>query len=416
MEKINNSNLYRHFNESNSALSVPIVDLLYVCRSFNVFKLVLLFCLAWNQSAQADFFSTSTRRNLRASELGSIVSLSTDKGNCTGFRVKNDQGRLYIATARHCFDYQATLACKESRFLVGTMGDPAYLLDCLRIIAASTEDDMMIFEAEVRASTNKARETQKVLNFLEAYSLADYYPALYTGLQMIGLPADKYNNVTPIMSENCNVQPQALDVKGFLAAPAGTPELKPDIGFHNCNVYGGNSGGPIKIRNSADVVAMPSAYYPGVYEKGSYYNAAAMELTKGFVDRNRETLVKAGVHLSRAPVRKNGTYHYLASVDKIKTYFQMGEPSFQFRINQTDWALGTLEASFSTDHGKTFGPSFKFQCEDDKGNTHFCVYQENNQEKYGKTWVIETMPEKVLHLVITAGGQKTRYELSPQSK
>lgn len=370
-----------------------------------------------SQSAAADFFTTSKRRDLRADELGSIVEIRTKDGICTGFRVKNNQSKLYIATARHCLDYQATRACQESSFYArGLSKNLDFKLTCQRIVAASHEDDMMIFEANIVTQQGHPHpRSSEVLNFLRAFRLADYYPVTYIGLRMAGFPGDKFQSGKPTMTERCNVQPAGtLDILGQENTAASGPEtFKPILGAHNCNVYGGNSGGPIFITNSNDVIAMPASYYPQQYKKGNYDNASMMELTKGFVDRNRQRLTENGVSLSSKLVSSGASFQWLKLFHQ-SLFVDPEHPSVQFRLSKIDQRMGFLEISFSEDGGKSFGAPLRFPCEADGNINHFCYLQSNPQAQDGRTWRIEPMLEGKIRISVDQGANTSSSLFAPR--
>jgi hypothetical protein len=293
--------------------------------------------------------------------------------------------------------------------VLGTPGGLPFTATCTRIVAASIKDDMFIFEASVPDSIRA-----EVLKYLEEYNLADYYPTPYAGLQMLGFPADKYQMGEPTMSENCNVAPSnALGVGNQEYHPGYEAHIRVQLGKHNCNVYGGNSGGPILLRNTHDVVAMPASYYPENYQIGALYESAAMELTKGFIDRNRKSLIQAGVILSKEPVRTSGTYQRLKFFETYQNFSAEKDSSYQIHIEKTDRKLGTIEISFSKDGGRTFHPSVKFFCEDDQSNRGFCYYQPNNQKRSWLAWHIEIALNNKLMLTIINGQKADVLILKP---
>ncbi|MES2854522.1 MAG: hypothetical protein V4692_01610, partial [Bdellovibrionota bacterium] len=92
----------------------------------------------------ANFFANSLRRDADQEEASSIVR--TGNG-CTGFFVANKNNRLLVASARHCFDYQATTNCASgSIHLVTARGTHA--LTCSSLVVSRADNDMFIMEVK----------------------------------------------------------------------------------------------------------------------------------------------------------------------------------------------------------------------------------------------------------------------------
>jgi hypothetical protein len=256
-----------------------------------------------------------------------------------------------------------------------------------------------------------------VFKYLEAYSLADYYPAVFAELQMLGFPADNVQNGKPTMSEQCTVKPpESLDIDGKNDPTNYDIQIKPKIGKHNCDVYGGNSGGPIRIRGTHDVIALPASYIPENYQKGSMLASAFMELTKGFIDRNRKSLIAAGVSLSKEPIRSGGNYQYLQKLVKNRNFVSEERPSYRIRISKIDWALGTVEVSFSNNGGQSFNPAVKFVCEDANSHSRNCYHQGNNQTQYGATWYMDLWRDDKILLHFRKGNSMAQDFLTPTQR
>jgi hypothetical protein len=274
---------------------------------------IVLAVMASVPSAFGEFFANSQRREIRESELGSAVRMIVGTRMvpvCSGFLVENTRGNIYVATARHCLGYEATESCRKGGFaFTEIVGFPVpFALHCKRVVAGTREDDLVLLEVKMTDPLDRPQDPTSALQHLAQYRLADYVPPAFAAIQMIGFPADSIQDSKPTVSENCQIQPKsAKDINGqttlSLDKAGAADELQRLIGKHNCSVYGGNSGGPIVLENTRDVVGLPAGYYPDHLQTVNSDRAAGIELTKGFVDRNRAALVENGVVLSSQPPR-----------------------------------------------------------------------------------------------------------------
>ena len=232
---------------------------------------------------QHQFFENSTRRDATSQESKLVVKL----GGCAAFFVANDQGKTYMATARHCVNYSITSWCNNGGRVRDNQGRRG---TCKRIIAADANHDIAVFEVTmpyVPASHTVLR-------------LASYQPAVDTPLKMIGYPADndpetaRHGKLTT--TEDCWILHESV--------PSPYDDLQDRSSLHNCSTYGGNSGGPMYVDGTLDAVGLPFTYVPGDYHRRSSDDldtAACMAQMADFVGRHRDKLEAAGVIISDSP-------------------------------------------------------------------------------------------------------------------
>lgn len=250
----------------------------------------------------------------------SILKLSM---GCVGFFVKNNKNKIYVATARHCVAYEMTKACINNSFTLKTMiGE--HIGVCKKVVVGTGEDDMIIIEVEF---PNK----RIIQDFFLPLTIASYFPEQWTRLNLIGFPTDYYRKGKFTSATNCWVN---NNIDGFnikiarnhlttrqyrenqaeynhrvqtgVTTPSLSSQIKPINSYFNCSVYGGNSGGPILVEGSTEVVGIPNAFLPnssGSKPRVFNYNyMEQFETTYGFVKRNASTLKKAGVIIGTHPM------------------------------------------------------------------------------------------------------------------
>lgn len=300
-----------------------------------------------------DFFQNSVRRDINKTEsrslLRSIYQMGPDLYSiCSAFSVKNSKGKFVVGTARHCLGYQATESCKTGKIMIRpATGFPVpFIAECEKVVAGSDKDDLILLEMKIRKSSDpKSSSPEKIQKMIQSYSLAAYRPPGYFGLRMLGFPGDRNREGKPTATENCTVMPtetqsvwatlpyeerrqielnnsrvnnQSSDLEKELRQ-----KISVEIGLHNCSVYGGNSGGPMILENTQDVVAIPFAYWPQYYKTIPSKYGTEMELTSGFVRRNRIALEEASISISESIIRISPKFSYLKSISKSHIYQTM---------------------------------------------------------------------------------------------
>lgn len=277
-----------------------------------------------------NFFANSERRDLSPEEQRLIlraVKPGQSRG-CAAFMVENNQNRLLVGTARHCYNWKITEACQDDQIrIVPDEGLSANVVGrCTQVIASSVLHDVTIIEIELRnrfgfrATNNQRRQFNE---FYIPLTLADFSPTPGDRLQMYGYPGDDTRRGRGTVSENCWVLDpsgpgviDSLDMNNLDPrfqryvdrARSRTPD--PEVTYfrealrqnkfgHNCSVYGGNSGGPMLLEDTTTVVGLPITYYPDLYAIIPEDYQHQFEDLKGFIDHHRSKLNAAGIKLVR---------------------------------------------------------------------------------------------------------------------
>jgi len=259
---------------------------------------------------QTDFFENAFRRDPTEFEKKSVAlflsvdSTGTKTRTCTSFFIKNDQNKLFLATARHCTGYKFLEACNKKEFKLHFASDMNITGQCKSIVVGYINDDLIIFEAEFNVNISK---------IITPLTLTYNTPPLKTRLQMIGYPGDKWRKGQLTVVENCwindgnrTISYNDLDdeVKEALKNSAGNKNkndtnmgllLSAKQLYHNCSVYGGNSGGPIILEGTHYVLGLPSSYWPEFYQIQPSVVSTTMNSTDTFIRRNYSVLKQKGI-------------------------------------------------------------------------------------------------------------------------
>lgn len=273
----------------------------------------------------------SNRRDPTESEFRSIVNID---GGCAGFFVANENSDFLVATARHCVEFEATKKCEAGEIFVNfeaspsdapTLAVPSAVGICKEIVAGTSKDDLFIMKVEffdLDKSYQATDDFTKLLrNSIQFLKLASYIVPSRSRITMLGFPADINRNSKPTVTENCwdtssegityfSGERTAL-LGGNASNGSEDPRARPflrllqrKLRWHNCSTWGGNSGGPMILEDTQDVIGIPGVYdhkmdqtkvYSDVTTSGFY------ETTAGFVERNRAALERAGVTISTSP-------------------------------------------------------------------------------------------------------------------
>ncbi len=287
----------------------PSIKLLFFCG----ISLVLPF--SWAYALQPDLlhnvfmFENTLRRDGTFDEAKSIVYMSS---GCTGFFVKNKNNKPYIMTARHCYNYNFTQQCQKGLIYLYAISEDhtPHIGRCQNIIASSALDDAVIFEAQFE---------KEFYPPLDSYSLAGTEAPTCSKAELIGFPADPERQGRFTVSENCWTQPSdSLHAEYMFTDPDKEQEAiedtrkyweeNPDLlaqltslsikpGYHNCSVYGGNSGGPLKLAGQKIAIGLPFQY---LHVEGTLFSADAhtvYESLDEFVNRHHSTLKQHGISI-----------------------------------------------------------------------------------------------------------------------
>lgn len=336
-----------------------------------------------------NFFMQSNRRDLSDKEERLIVR-ATKKGKesgCSAFFLKNTQGKIYVGTARHCYSHKEEQACNNDEIRIlpsGTLKN-FFLGTCKRLVAGSIKDDFFIMEVNILDSTG-APASQELTSQIQKYYvplvLTSYAPPAYFPLKMLGYPSDDVRKSRPTVSENCYVQPDNTKT-AIQAVPEDQrdprylkwlnekrpldPETKSLEIRHramNCSVYGGNSGGPIIIENSYDLLGLPSSYAPGLYNKIPESYSVAFEEIKSFVDRNLSQIQDNGLVISSRPTFQDANFDYLDNLDPAKVYLQSPDSAcgYKLLVNKKEGILISQTVSISPKNCAKNGEILEWFC------------------------------------------------------
>ena len=228
------------------------------------------------------FFQNSSRRDATRLEASQVAHV----GGCAAFFLENSKDRVYLASARHCFEYQITDWCRTG----SVTGNDGTTGTCTRVVAADDRHDIAVFEAAMRhASLGES-----------TLRLAAYTPKVDTELLMIGYPADR--DPTTARRGELTVTTDCWVLSG--PGPSPHDDTLDRSAQHNCSTYGGNSGGPMIRKGSREVIGLPFTYAPNDYRRRSATDprtAATLALTSDFVKIHRAELVEAGIVLVESP-------------------------------------------------------------------------------------------------------------------
>ena len=285
----------------------------------------------------ANFFDGVIRRDLKGNEIFNFFKINYDDGSgpenvslCTGFRVLQKKNRFLIATSRHCFKYTEEEACRKNLMKIVPMKDSdfKFIGTCHKIIVSSEKDDLFIMEINIIAQHAASVFLESaVKEAFPAFKLAAYTADVGAPLVMFGFPTDPTRRGRPTVTENCEVMPSTArdgiyflppeeqqilmdkSDKARLETPPQILEMAAKLEVvklkHNCSVYNGNSGGPILVQGSKDVLGIPFDYWPEFLKSVPKTYARSMESVAEFVRRHRKVLDDEGIEISEKapPVR-----------------------------------------------------------------------------------------------------------------
>lgn len=253
-------------------------------------------------------FENSTRRDATLEELKPIVYFNS---GCAGFFVKNKNNKPYIMTARHCYEFAFEHYCSNDQVLLYSFADSSKVKygKCKTPIIHSYTDDAVIFEAEFEDDFKVPTES--------AYRLASKNPPACSKLQLVGFPGDSQRQRLPTVSENCWSQSEHSTPVQDVPQEAETQQKEQESleeywdahpqmlqamyqlsisqGLHNCSVYGGNSGGPLKIEGQQIAVGLPFQYLAVENVTHPASSGTVYEAFSGFVQKHKALIEHYGI-------------------------------------------------------------------------------------------------------------------------
>lgn len=272
----------------------------------------------------------SVRRTPDLNEMKSILRVN----GCTGFFVENVKSEFYVATARHCVDFKATEKCKSGEMDIyfedfehekSMSVRQSVIASCKEVIAGTVQDDLFIMRVEFEDFEGSYQETDNLIQMLrdstKPLRLASYTLPQMSRIKMIGYPGDVYALGLPTVTENC-WDTSAIGVAYYngvqtsvLGGNASNGDADPNrrvylnllrrqLRWHNCSTWGGNSGGPMLLEGTNNVIGIPGAYNQEMDQESVYPDertSSFYETTAGFIARNRQALYRAGIVISEAP-------------------------------------------------------------------------------------------------------------------
>ncbi|MDQ3232061.1 MAG: trypsin-like peptidase domain-containing protein, partial [Pseudobdellovibrionaceae bacterium] len=240
-------------------------------------------CSPPGNSKVKNFYENSTRSEIESIDAKRIVRLTN---GCAAFFVENAAGKTILSTARHCVSYNPTEWCNVKDSFTDNEG---HIGQCKKIHIDGPEGDIILFEADFPYPV--APEN--------TFRLAGYIPQLESELVMLGYPADLYRNGRPTRTENCKVlSGEKPSVYGDRGNEGGNHRMV----THNCTTYGGNSGGPMFIKGTRDVVGQPATYTPAITKVyPSSFVFGHVNLSLQIVENYRPLLDELKIAISSAP-------------------------------------------------------------------------------------------------------------------
>ncbi len=230
---------------------------------------------------QSMFFENSVRRDATASEASRVANV----GGCTAFFLENTAGKVYLASARHCFQFAITNWCTTNGQVTDNSGNKG---KCTKVVAADTSRDIAVFEADIKHASSGDSTLR----------LSAYVPSMNSALTMVGYPAD--NDPATGRNGKLTTTEKCWVLSGSVQSPYANQDKNTlDLSaMHNCTTYGGNSGGPMYREGTRDAVGLPFTYVPDDYKRRSPTDtstAAYMALTSDFVSAHQTELTAAGI-------------------------------------------------------------------------------------------------------------------------
>lgn len=360
-----------------------------------------------------NFFENSQRRDLEADKKRWVLRAvkKGQKKRCSSFLVENTQNRWFVATGKHCFDDAMEKQCLEKNveFLPANRSGVSFVGRCQNVIIEDPRDDIVIVEIEILNRHRKRASNQlkqKLRENYQALRLSSYIPPVGFRLQLLGFPRDRIRQGEATISENCWVMPPGSPTpiqvipqtewdQEYLdfyrqRSPSETPHL---LG-HNCSVYGGNSGGPIILENTLDVIGLPSSYYPGLYAEAPSTTSHSFDEMYLFVKKHRTLLEQNGIVISEQINWISGTFSRLrAWGDGIRVFSDQDVCGLKLSV---DLQNGEIKTQYIDKNGQCpqVGAEFRWFCTPDHIAETFCVHA-TEEEKY---WTLRSLNSRSIEM------------------
>ena len=203
---------------------------------------------------------------------------------CSAFFVENEDKKLFVGSARHCFKFAEIPMCNEkTTYEFRPLVAPQLRGQCRRIVALSERSDFMIFEIEFPGQDTAG--LRRSMSSLAVGVFPGVIPIRHLSIEMFGFPGDSRMKNQPTKSFKCEVQSAPQDaptdnyfenfkkrestdhVEGFYAPLVELFRLRARqlMGQmitlrHNCDTFAGNSGGPIVLAGSRMLIGLPASY------------------------------------------------------------------------------------------------------------------------------------------------------------
>lgn len=203
---------------------------------------------------------------------------------CSAFFVENEEKKLLVGSARHCFKFAEIPMCNDkTSYDFRPLAAPGLRGQCRRIVALSDRSDFLIFEVEFPGQDTSI--LRRKMSSLALAVFADVQPSRDLSLEMFGFPGDSKMKNQPTKSFSCEVRsvPQDAPMDDYFENFSRRDSVSQADGLsgslmdlfrlrarqiagemitlrHNCDTYAGNSGGPIVLAGSRLMIGLPASY------------------------------------------------------------------------------------------------------------------------------------------------------------
>jgi hypothetical protein len=242
-----------------------------------------------------------------------IADFLGTRPTCSAFFVANKLNKMLIGSSRHCFGFNPSdLLFRKDVTLVDFA--TGHVGRATRIVAEDAGSDFFIFEANFGPATRLIRTKMKFLK-IGITETAKEQP-----IRFFGFPSDEERHGRATVSNHCKLFPSDYDPawtkfyalflnKESSEASAKVTDSESDsfksaistVGDssiplrHNCNIYGGNSGGPGTSESAPlTLVGLPFSYNPSteVFGADKY---GILETPNRLAILKREVFAKEGI-------------------------------------------------------------------------------------------------------------------------
>lgn len=240
------------------------------------------------------------RRSATANEALSMISvyhncyLKNGRQSCNksaGFLIRNSQSRLLAMVARHTFKNSIERACNNPGYQI-------YFLEkhrgrCTQVVASSSHYDLAVIELSF------GQRTEDVLEIAKPLRLTSEVLTTGSAVKAIGYPGDHIRRFQLTTSDDCwlgsdSFQPNELESKANLKWEF-QQRLRSDLVLHNCQIYAGNSGGPLIDKSTGEVFAVTNFFNRKTQLTRSSLEFVPAETLKFFLQAHEQILNSFGV-------------------------------------------------------------------------------------------------------------------------